>query len=74
MVKNKQEIENFTPKTLKIQFCCLILYPDISNDFLMSYMIENDVPVCVLIGLDVYIGFEDQKLVKNKQKIGDLAP
>ena len=40
----------------------------------MSYMIETDVSVCVLIGLDVYIDFEDQKLVKNKQKIGDLAP
>ena len=28
----------------------------------------------VLICLDVYVGFQDQKLVKNKQKIADLAP
>ena len=37
----------------------------------MSYMIEKDVPVFVLIFLDVYIGFQDQELVKNKQKIAD---
>ena len=40
----------------------------------MSYMKETDVKVCVLICLDVYVGFQDQKLVKNKQKIADLAP
>ena len=51
-----------------------ILCWDISNDFLMSYMIETDVSVCVLICLDLDVGFQDQKLVKNKQKIGDLAP
>ena len=62
------------PKPWKFHSVALIFYWDISNDFLMSYMIETDVSVCVLIGLDVYIGFEDQKLVKNKQKIGDLAP
>ena len=39
----------------------------------MTYMIETDVPVWVLICLDVYVGFQDQKLVKNKQKIADLA-
>ena len=37
----------------------------------MSYMIETDVPVCVFICLDVYVGFQDQKLVKNKQKLAD---
>ena len=37
-------------------------------------MMENDVPVCVLICLDVYVGFQDQKLDKNKQEIADLAP
>ena len=47
---------------------------DISNDFLMSYMIETDVPVCVLICLDVYVGFQDQQFVKNKQKIAEFAP
>ena len=31
-------------------------------------MIETDVPVCVLICVDVFVGFQDQKLVKNKQK------
>ena len=31
-------------------------------------MIETDLPVCVLICLDVYFGQQDQKLVKNKQK------
>ena len=40
----------------------------------MSYMIETDVPVCVLIGLDVYVGFQDQRLVKNKQKTADSVP
>ena len=40
----------------------------------MSYMIETDVQVCVLICLDGYVGFQDQKLVKNKQKIADFAP
>ena len=40
----------------------------------MSYMIENDVLVCALICLDVFVGSPDQKLVKNKQKIADLAP
>ena len=34
----------------------------------MSYMIETDVPVCILICLNVYVGFQDQQLVKNKQK------
>ena len=28
---------------------------------------ETDVLVCVLISLDVYFGFQDQKLVKDKQ-------
>ena len=75
MVKNKQKIADFVPlKSWKFNSVALILCWDISNDFLMSYMIETDVSVCVLIGLDVYIDFEDQKLVKNKQKIGDLAP
>ena len=47
---------------------------DISNDFLMWYMIETDVPVCVLIYLDVWFGQQDQKSVKNKQNIEDFAP
>ena len=37
-------------------------------------MIETDVLVGVSTCLDVYVGFEDQNLVKNKQKIADLAP
>ena len=37
-------------------------------------MRENDVTVCVLICLDVWIGQQDLKLVKNKQKIADFAP
>ena len=28
---------------------------------------ETGVPLCVLICLDVYVGSEDQNLVKNKQ-------
>ena len=35
---------------------------------------ETDEPVCVLTCLDVYVGFQDPKLVKNKQKIVDFAP
>ena len=34
----------------------------------MSYMIETDVPVCVLICLDVNVGFQDQILVKIRKK------
>ena len=37
-------------------------------------MIETDVTVCILIGLDVYVGFQDQRLVKNKQKLADFPP
>ena len=66
LVTNKQKIANFAPKILKIPFCCLNFLPNISNDFLMSYMIETDVAVCVLICLDVYVSSEDQGLVKNK--------
>ena len=69
LVTNKQKIANFAPspqKILEIPFCCLNFLPNISNDFLMSYMIETDVAVCVLICLDVYVSSEDQGLVKNK--------
>ena len=73
--KNVQKIAAFVPlKSWKFNSVALILCWDISNDFLMSYMIETDVPVCVLICVDVFVGFQDQKLVKNKQKIADLAP
>ena len=41
----------------------------ISNDSLRSYMIEADLLLCVLICLDVYIGLQYWKLVKNRQKI-----
>ena len=34
---------------------------------------ETDVPVCVVICLDVYVSFQDQNLAKNMQKIADLA-
>ena len=75
MVKNKQKIADFTPpKSWKFNCVALILCWDISNDFLMSYMIETDVQVCVLICLDIYVGFQDQQLAKNKQKIAELAP
>ena len=37
-------------------------------------MMETDVPVCVLIFLDVWFGQQDQKLVNNKQKIADFVP
>ena len=37
-------------------------------------MIETDVLVGVLTCLDVYVGFEDQNLVKNKQKISKKWP
>ena len=35
---------------------------------------ETDLPVCVLICLDVSFGQQDWKLVKNKQKIADFTP
>ena len=39
----------------------------------MLYMIETGETVFVLICLDVYVGFQDQESVKNKQKIADFA-
>ena len=75
MVKNKQKITNFAPQNPeKFHSVALIFYREISNDFLMSYMIETDLPVCVLICLDVWIGQQDLILVKNKQKIADFVP
>ena len=65
--KNKQKVVDFPKKSWKFNSVALILCWDISKDFFMSYMIENDVPVWVLIFLDVYVGFQDQQLVKNKQ-------
>ena len=55
-------------KSWKFNSVALILCWDFSNDFLMLYMIESGVTVCVLICLDVYVGFQDPQLVKNKQK------
>ena len=40
---------------------------------LRSYMIETDLPMCVLICLDVYLGLKQQKFVTNKQKIADFV-
>ena len=37
-------------------------------------MMEPDLPVCVLICLDVFLGLEKQKSVTNKQKIADAVP
>ena len=68
LVKNKQKIADFATKILNFNCVALILCWDISNDFIMSYMIETDVSVCVLIGLDVYVGFQDQILVKVSKK------
>ena len=70
---NKQKIANLPPKFWKFHTFALKFYQDISNDFLMPYVIETDVPVCIFICLDVYFGFKDQHLVNNKQKIADLA-
>ena len=69
LAKDKQKIADFVPlKSWKFNSVALILCWDISNDFLMSYMIETDVPVCVLTCLDVYVGFEDQNVVKISKK------
>ena len=69
LVKNKQKIADFTPlKSWKFNCVALILCWDIPNNSLRSHMIETDLPVCVLVCLDVYFGQQDQKLVKNKQK------
>ena len=40
---------------------------------LRSYMMETDLPMCVLICLDVYLGLKKQKFVTNKQKIADFV-
>ena len=40
----------------------------------MSYMIETDLPVCVLICLDVKFGQQDRRFVKHKKKIADFTP
>ena len=34
---------------------------------------ETDLPMCVLICLDVYLGLKKQKFVTNKQKIADFV-
>ena len=44
----------------------------IPNDSLRSYMMEADLPLCVLIYQDGYVGLHYWKLVKSKQKIADL--
>ena len=40
---------------------------------LRSYMMETDLPMCVLNCLDVYLGLKKQKFVTNKQKIADFV-
>ena len=40
---------------------------------LRSYMMETDLPMCVLICLGVYLGLKKQKFVTNKQKIADFV-
>ena len=75
MVKNKQKIPDFAPQNPENS----TLLPNLvlrQLQFLFNviYMIETDVSVCVLIGLDVYIGFRDQRLVKSKQKLANSSP
>ena len=48
------------------------VYWNIPNDFPRSYMMESNLPVCVLICLDVYIAL--QKTGQKKQKIVNFAP
>ena len=38
------------------------------------YMMEIDMPVCVLPYLGVYGSLQGQKLIKNEPKIADFAP
>ena len=58
LVKNKQKNSRFCPsKSWKFDSVALMLCWDISNYLLMSYMIETHVPVCVLICVDIYVGF-----------------
>ena len=69
LVTNKQKIADAVPKNDKNPtFVVLILYWDTPNDYFRSYMMETDLPVCVLICLDVYLGLQCQQLVLNKQK------
>ena len=46
----------------------LTLWWDIPNDSLRSYMIETDLPVCVLICLDIYHGLQKEKFVLEQAK------
>ena len=64
LVTNKQKIADAVPKNDKNPtFAVLILYWDTPNDYFRSYMMETDLPVCVLICLDVYLGLQCQKFV-----------
>ena len=74
LVKDKQKIADLAPKFLKSNLGALILCCNNPNDSLRSYMIETDLPVCVLICLDIYLGLQKQKLVTNKQKLQIFPP
>ena len=48
LVKNKPKIANLAPQNPKItNFVPFILCLDTSNDYLGSYMVKNDKPLCV---------------------------
>ena len=70
LVKNKQKIADLA---LKIPKKPILVYWYCVETFLMSllrsYMMETNLPMCVLICLDVYLGLKKQKFVTNKKKI-----
>ena len=72
--KNWSKIANLALLIPKIQSGAFILCRHIPNDYLWSYMMETDMPVCVLTCFGVYGDVQGQKLVKNKPKIAAFAP
>ena len=72
--KNKPKINNLALQIPKIQSGAFILCRHIPNDYLWSYMMETDIPVCIVTCFGIYGGFQGQKLVKINQNITDFAP
>ena len=74
LVKNKPIMPILAPSILNIQSGAAILSQDIFNDYLWSYMIETDMPACVLTFYRIQNNLQDKKLVKNMAKIQVLPP
>ena len=60
---------NFGSKNPDFSIWSLTIVQNIFNDYLWSYMIETDIPACVLTCFRVYGDLQDEKFVKNMSKV-----